>query len=66
VNGLLVDFFSSREVAAAVIEALEDRRAHDHIRRAARLTIVTRYDLKRICLPGQLGLVERIAGCKNK
>src|ERR1700751_1779553 len=41
-NGLLVDFFSHGQVADRVVEALEDRRAHDSIRQNARETVVTR------------------------
>jgi glycosyltransferase involved in cell wall biosynthesis len=56
VNGLLVDFFSTEEIAARVDEALKDR--HQAMREAARRTAVERYDLKRVCLPAQLRLVE--------
>jgi glycosyltransferase involved in cell wall biosynthesis len=58
-NGLLVDFFSPEEVADRVIEALEDGRAHDAIRHAARTTIVTQYDLQTICLPAHLRLLAQ-------
>ncbi|HEX7639317.1 MAG TPA: glycosyltransferase family 4 protein [Burkholderiaceae bacterium] len=61
-NGLLVDFFSPSEVAARVIEALEDRGAHDALRQAARRTIVDRYDLHTVCLPGHLRMIESLAG----
>jgi glycosyltransferase involved in cell wall biosynthesis len=57
-NGVLVDFFSHEEVAERVIEALEDGRAHDSIRQAARSTIVTQYDLHTKCLPAYLRLLE--------
>jgi glycosyltransferase involved in cell wall biosynthesis len=61
-NGLLVDFFSPGEVAARVVEALEDREAHESIRRRARETIVERYDLHSICLPAQLRMISTIVG----
>jgi glycosyltransferase involved in cell wall biosynthesis len=57
-NGLLVDFFSHREVADRVIEALADGRAHDSIRQSARETIVSQYDLHTQCLPAHLRLLE--------
>jgi glycosyltransferase involved in cell wall biosynthesis len=57
-NGVLVDFFSPEEVADRVIEALEDGRAHDSIRKAARATILTQYDLHTQCLPAHLRLLE--------
>jgi hypothetical protein len=33
---------------------------HDAIRSTARETVVRRYDLRRVCLPGQVALVEEI------
>lgn len=60
-NGLLVDFFSSEQLAATVHQALSMREAHD-LRERARATVVERYDLKRVCLPAQLGLVIRLTG----
>lgn len=57
-NGLLVDFFAPNEIAERVVMALEDRSAFDELRRNARQTIIDRYDLKTICLPGQLRLLE--------
>ena len=55
-NGLLVDFFSPEGIAARVDEALS--RDHRVLRERARETVVERYDLKRVCLPAQLRLVE--------
>jgi len=60
-NGLLVDFFSPAEVAARVIEALEDRRGHESIRQNARQTIIDQYDLKTVCLPAHLRLLSTVA-----
>lgn len=57
-NGLLVDFFSPQEIADRMIEALEDQRAYTALRQAARQTIVHNYDLKKICLPAQLRLLN--------
>jgi glycosyltransferase involved in cell wall biosynthesis len=59
-NGILVDFFSPGEISQRVVEALEDARAHAQIRRNARSTIVDRFDLRTICLPAQLGLIEKL------
>lgn len=58
-NGLLVEFFSTIEIAERVITALEDRKAYEQIRQNAGRTIVENYDLKTICLPAQLGLLSR-------
>jgi glycosyltransferase involved in cell wall biosynthesis len=57
-NGLLVDFFSPDEVAERVIEALEDSRSFESLRRNARQTIVDRYDLHSLCLPAHLRLLN--------
>jgi glycosyltransferase involved in cell wall biosynthesis len=59
-NGLLVDFFSHDEVAARVIEALENGPQFDFIRRNARETILDRYDLSTICLPAHLRLLRSL------
>ena len=59
-NGLLVDFFSPAAIAEKVDEALVmDQRP---LRAAARETILQRYDLKRVCLPAQVRLVEALKG----
>ncbi|RKP49192.1 glycosyltransferase family 4 protein [Trinickia fusca] len=60
VNGLLVDFFSPEEVASRAIDALKDARLHDGLRAAARETVKTKYDLHRVCLPAQIGLIEHV------
>ena len=49
-------------LARAMCEALDaPPSAHDALRNNARETIVSRYDLQRICLPKQMALVERLA-----
>lgn len=53
VNGLLVDFFNPEQIAARVIEALDDRDRMAKIRARARKTIIERYDLNRL-LPQHL------------
>lgn len=45
-NGLLVDFFSTRELADAVDEAFDNEKLQKALSDAARLTVVSRYDLK--------------------
>ena len=61
-NGWLVDFFDRDGLARAMCEALEaPPGAHDALRNNARETIISRYDLQRICLPKQMALVERLA-----
>ena len=60
-NGLLVDFFSTEQIAAKIDEALSLKNAN-LLRERARGTVIERYDLKRVCLPAQLGLVARLKG----
>lgn len=57
-NGLLVDFFSPEQIADRVIEALEDPKSFASLRSNARQTIVDRYDLRSICLPAHLRLLN--------
>lgn len=58
-NGLLVDFFKPADIAARVVDGLQaGRNGYTDIRRNARATIVEKYDLKTICLPAQLDLLE--------
>jgi glycosyltransferase involved in cell wall biosynthesis len=59
-NGLLVDFFSPRELADRVIEALESPHAHDSIRRAARESVIRRFDAASVCVPAHMRLIETL------
>jgi glycosyltransferase involved in cell wall biosynthesis len=60
VNGLLTDFFSTEELAAKIDDALARQDELAPLREAARRTVMERYELKRICLPAQRRLVERL------
>ena len=57
-NGSLVDFFRPEEIAGKVIEGLAEPYAFAALRENARRTVVERYDLKRVCLPGQVRLLD--------
>jgi glycosyltransferase involved in cell wall biosynthesis len=61
-NGLLADFFSPAQIAARVIAVLEDRGACAALRENARRTVIEDYDLRSICLPAQLKLLEEVCG----
>jgi glycosyltransferase involved in cell wall biosynthesis len=61
-NGLLVNFFDPAEIAATVTDALRRPDDFRDIRRAARQTVIDRYDLTRVCLPRQLALIQRMIG----
>ncbi|SDB60725.1 glycosyltransferase family 4 protein [Belnapia rosea] len=60
-NGLLVDFFSSDQLAETVVRALADPAAHAPLREAARRTAVENYDLDSVCLPQHLALIDAVA-----
>ena len=59
-NGLLVDFFSPAAIAARIDDALAHQAELAPLRECARQTVVERYDLRRVCLPAQLRLVEAL------
>ncbi len=60
-NGLLVDFFSTEAIAARIEEALRRQKDLQPLRERARKTVVEGYDLKRVCMPAQVKLVEALA-----
>jgi glycosyltransferase involved in cell wall biosynthesis len=60
-NGLLVDFFSTEAIAERVDEALRNPERAKAMREQARRTAVEGYDLRRVCLPAQVRLVEDLA-----
>jgi glycosyltransferase involved in cell wall biosynthesis len=60
-NGMLVDIFEPGQIAQRVIDALADGQAFAAIRANARRTIVENYDLRTICLPAQLRLLNMAA-----
>ncbi len=60
-NGLLVDFFSTKGIADAIDRVLSHPDRMQSLRVKARQTIVERYDLRRICLPRHIALVDALA-----
>jgi glycosyltransferase involved in cell wall biosynthesis len=60
VNGLLVDFFDHESLADAVTRALSDPASFRGVRTKARETVKENYDLRSVCLPGQLELIDSI------
>lgn len=60
-NGLLVDFFDKEALAERICEVLAGD-GHERLRRAARNFVVNNYDVKSICLPEYLRLLNRLAG----
>ncbi|KMO20486.1 glycosyltransferase family 4 protein [Methylobacterium platani] len=59
-NGILVDFFSAAAIAEAVVAALADPGTVAPLRAAARQTALA-YDLRRVCLPAHLRLIDEVA-----
>ncbi|TDM05588.1 MAG: glycosyl transferase family 1 [Ideonella sp. MAG2] len=62
VNGHLVDFFDTRALADAMVQALEQRGQDAALRQAARATAVARCDLHTQCLPQWRSLLSRLMG----
>jgi glycosyltransferase involved in cell wall biosynthesis len=60
-NGLLADFFSSADIATQVEVVLTEAKLAREMRDRARRTVVERYDLRRVCLPNQLALVDELS-----
>lgn len=61
VNGLLVDFFDAEALAQQIAAVLADPAGHRHLGDAARAATVARFDLRSVCLPAQLELVDQLA-----
>lgn len=57
-NGLLVPFFDIDQLAMRVCEALQHPDRFKERRRQARQTILERYDLAKVCLPGLVRLID--------
>lgn len=57
-NGRLVDFFDTGQIAEVIIDALARPMVYRHMREAARAHIVENYDLRTICLPRLIDFVE--------
>lgn len=57
-NGLLVDFFDVGAWSKTLIGALAEPERYRPLRAAARQTVLDRYDLRRICLPRMVAMVE--------
>jgi glycosyltransferase involved in cell wall biosynthesis len=66
-NGLLVDFFDHEALAQTVVKVLNSPEKYQHLRDAARKTAIERYDLKSVCLPQQMKMInDLVNGRKPK
>ena len=59
-NGLLVDFFDGKGLANHVCAVLAHPHEYASLGSAARETVIGRYDLRKVCLPAQAGLIENV------
>jgi len=59
-NGFLVDFFSIENIANTVADVLKNQDQYRDIRKAARRTIMERYDLYKVSIPSQLAMIDRV------
>ena len=64
VNGLLCDFHKPDDIANRAAATLARRAELGVLRKAARQTVLDRYDLSR-CLPEQIALVDRVAALRT-
>lgn len=64
VNGILVDFFDHAKLADKVINVLSDPGGFKHMRINARESALERFDLRSVCLPKQLKMIESILAGK--
>jgi glycosyltransferase involved in cell wall biosynthesis len=60
INGLSVNFFSHKGLAERILEVLERPTETQALRKAARATAVTHYDLKKVLLPRWEGLMDEL------
>jgi glycosyltransferase involved in cell wall biosynthesis len=60
-NGLLFDFFDTKAIAERVEGVIATAGRYEAVRARASETIEERFDLKRLCLPKQIALVESIS-----
>lgn len=60
-NGLLLDFFDIAGWSRTLTEALAQPERFIPLRKAARQTVLEKYDLRTICLPQMVRMVERFA-----
>lgn len=60
-QGRLVDFFDRPSLVSRIVELLDAPGERDRLGRQARQRAIERYDLKKVCLPQQLGWLNGLA-----
>ncbi len=58
-NGMLFDFFSAKDLVEKAVLMLSSKELTTSMSKQARKTVVDNYDLKRICLPQHIELIEK-------
>jgi glycosyltransferase involved in cell wall biosynthesis len=61
-NGVLLDFFDVDALAEMLIRACREPQAFQHLRKAARETVIRNFDRSRICQPAWLQLINETRG----
>jgi glycosyltransferase involved in cell wall biosynthesis len=64
-HGLLVDFFDQRALVESVCELLDDAALRERLGSSARARVEQDFDLKRHCLPAQLGWVSSVMAASH-
>ena len=59
-NGILVDFFDQKKISKIVTDVLKNPNKYKKLRKEARNSVIKNYDLKTICLPKQINLIEKL------
>ena len=59
-NGILLPFFDAARMADAVVDALANPDRYVPLRKAARRTMLERFDLHAVCLPKQVRLFDAV------
>jgi glycosyltransferase involved in cell wall biosynthesis len=65
-TGKLVNFFDVDKLTESVCNLLDDPETRKHLGENARRFAVETYDLKTVCLPGQLQWVKGLCAQSNK
>jgi glycosyltransferase involved in cell wall biosynthesis len=60
VDGRLLDFFDVQALSQALIDACRNPKKYRKMRKAARRTVIEKFDRARVCLPAWLDLIDTV------
>jgi glycosyltransferase involved in cell wall biosynthesis len=60
VDGRLLDFFDVQALSQALIDACRNPKNYQKMRKAARRTVIEKFDRARVCLPAWLDLIDKV------